>query len=78
MYVTYIYRVFIVFNSGFTAAKVLLFCDICKRKVQIFMEIEVHFFFFLPISQSDNKKICPFSEMLICEQPENKKQGQEN
>ena len=32
MYLSYIFRVCYEIYSGFTAAKVQLFCDICKRK----------------------------------------------
>ena len=38
MYLTYIYRIYIVIYSGFTAAKVQLFCDICKIKVHFLSE----------------------------------------
>jgi len=49
VYLSYIFRVCIEIYSGLQAAKVLLFCDICKKKM--------HFYAKLIINQKEKGRI---------------------
>ena len=50
VYVSYIYRICFEIDSGLDAAKILLFCEICKRKVHFYKKLKP------PLERSDQLK----------------------